>query len=157
MCGATRATSCCLISGLGALDEGKIRRNVALAGAAWRPFEKLSINADFEGGSSGSTYFRTSLYDYQKGRVRGRYQISPSFSFSANASVLHNHNPTPGINYDFLAHQESASLLWSPSGGKISDFRGQLHARPRYGRTSIISIPSFLLPKRRFTSTTATR
>ena len=40
-------------------------------GAAWRPFQKLSINADFEDGSSGSTYFRTSLYNYQKARVRG--------------------------------------------------------------------------------------
>jgi hypothetical protein len=129
------------ISGLGALDEGKIRRNVALAGAAWRPFEKLSINADFEGGSSGSTYFRTSLYDYQRGRLRGRYQISPSFSFSANASVLHNHNPTPGINYDFLAHQESASFVWTPAGGKYLTFEGA------YTRSTVRSDINYLDPE----------
>ena len=134
------------ISGLGSLDEGKIRRNVALAGAVWRPFQKLSINADFEGGSSGSTYFRTSLYDYQRGRVRGRYQISPSLSFSANASVLHNRNPTPGIDYDFLAHQESASLLWSPAGSRNLTFEGS------YTRATVRSDinyldPTFLIPE----------
>ncbi len=72
--------SCCRVSGLVGLEQGKIRSNVALAGAAWRPFQKLSLNAEFEGGSSGSTYFRTSLYNYQKVRVRGRYQILPSLS-----------------------------------------------------------------------------
>jgi len=129
------------VSGLGSLDQGKIRRNVALAGAVWRPFEKLSLNADFEGGSSGSTYFRTSLYDYQKGRALGRYRISPSFSLSVNASVLHNHNPTPGVNYDFLAHQESASLLWSPSGGKYLTFEGS------YTRSTVRSDINYLDPE----------
>jgi hypothetical protein len=134
------------ISGLDSLDQGKIRRNVALAGAAWRPFQKLSLNADFEGGSSSSTYFRTSLYNYQKGRVRGRYQILPSLSVSANASVLNNQNPTPGINYSFLSHQESASFLFAPAGGKTWDFEGG------YTRSTLRSDinyldPEFLIPE----------
>ena len=130
------------VSGLAGLEQGKIRRNVALAGAAWRPFQKLSLNADFEGGSSGSTYFRTSLYDYQKVRVRGRYQILPSFSVLANVNVLNNQNPTPGINYDFLSHQESVSLLYAPAGHGRSISRAATRDR-RCVRTSTISTRDF--------------
>jgi hypothetical protein len=134
------------MSGLVGLEQGKVRRNVTLAGAAWRPFLKLSLNADFEDGSSGSTYFRTSLYNYQKARVRGRYQILPALSVSANASVLNNQNPTPGINYSFLSHQESASFLYSPAGGKTWDFEGG------YTRSTLRSDinyldPEFLIPE----------
>jgi hypothetical protein len=109
---------------LAGLDQGHIRRNVALAGLTFRPSAKLSVNADFEDGSSGQSYYRTSLYNYQKGRVRARYQVTPSFSISANGSVLNNQNPNIGINYDFLSHQESMSFLYSPSGGKYWDIQG---------------------------------
>jgi hypothetical protein len=136
------------ISGLDSLDQGKIRRNVALAGAVWRPLGKVSINLDFEGGSSSSTYFRTSLYDYQRGRARGRYQISPTWSFSANVSALHNRNPTPEANYYFLAHQESASLLWSPTGwGKNLTFEtSYTHGAVRSDINYLD--PEFLIPER---------
>jgi hypothetical protein len=132
-------------SGLAGLEQAKIRRNVALAGAAWRPFTKLSLNADFEGGSSGSAYFRTGLYDYQKVRVRGRYQILPSLSVLANVNVLNNQNPTPGVNYDFLSHQESVSLLYAPAG-RTFDFEGS------YTRSTLRSDinyldPGFLIPE----------
>jgi len=133
-------------SGLAYMDMGKIRRNVVLAGFGWRPMEKLSFNVDFEEGSSGSTYFRTSLYNYQRGRVRGRYRISPSFSLSSSVSVLHNENPTPGINYTFTSHQESASFLFSPASGKYWDFEGT------YTRATVRSDiyylnPTFLIPE----------
>ena len=106
----------------------------------------LSLNADFEGGSSGSIYFRTSLYDYQKVRVRGRYQIFPSFSVLASVNVLNNQNPTPGINYDFRSHQESVSLLYAPAGGRMFDFEGS------YTRSALRSDityldPEFLIPE----------
>jgi hypothetical protein len=81
------------VSELAGFEQGKIRRNVALAGVVWRPLKRLTINGDFEDGSSGSTYFQTSLYDYQKVRVRGRYQASKNLSISASASVLNNRNP----------------------------------------------------------------
>ena len=128
------------VSGLTGLEQGKIRSNVALAGAAWRPFQKLSLNADFEGASSGSTYFRTSLYDYQKGRVRGRYQILPSLSILANVNVLNNQNPTPGIHYDFFSHQESVSLHYAQAGGKTWDFDGS------YTRSTLRSDINYLDP-----------
>ena len=54
------------IAELAGLEAGKIRRSVWIAGLAWRPFQNAWVNLDFEDGSSGSTYFRTSLYNYQK-------------------------------------------------------------------------------------------
>jgi hypothetical protein len=128
------------VSGLVGLEQGKIRSNVALASAAWRPVQKFSLNAEFEGGWSGSTYFRTNLYNYQKVRARGRYQILPSLSVSANVNVLNNQNPTPGIHYDFLAHQESVSLHYAPSGGKMFDFDGS------YTRSTLRSDINYLDP-----------
>lgn len=134
------------IAELTGFEQGKIRQNIALAGISWHPVQSAWVNLDFEDGSSGSTYFRTSLYDYQKARVRGRYQISPTFSVAASATVLNNSNPTPGINYSFLAHQESASFLYSPSGGKFWDFEGS------YTRATLRSDinyldPEFLIPE----------
>ncbi|HWE48814.1 MAG TPA: hypothetical protein VG273_03445 [Bryobacteraceae bacterium] len=128
-------------AGLAGLEQSRMRKNVALAGASWRPVQKLSFNTDFEHGSSGSAYFRTSLYNYDKARLRGRYQISQSFSLLANASVLNNRDPLPGLNYDFLAHQESASILFTPAGGKLWDFEGG------YTRSTLRSNISYLDPE----------
>ena len=116
------------IAGLVGYEQGKIRRNVIIAGVSWHPFQKAWLNFNFENGSSGSTYFRTSLYNYQMARFHGRYQLSPAFSISASASLLNNQNPSPDVNYDFLSHQESASLLYSPGGRKSLGFRRHLHA-----------------------------
>jgi hypothetical protein len=137
------------IAGLVGYEQGKIRRNVIIAGVSWHPIQKAWLNLDFENGSSGSTYFRTSLYNYQKARFHGRYQLSPSFSIAISASVLNNQNPSPEVNYDFLSHQESASLLYSPGGGKIWDFEGT------YTRSTVRSNisypdPEFLIPEQSF-------
>jgi hypothetical protein len=129
------------IAELAGLEQGKIRRSVRIAGLSWHPVQNAWVNLDFEDGSSGSTYFRTSLYNYQKARIRGRHQISPSFSVSANASVLKNQNPSPGINYDFLSHQESASLQYTPAGGKYWDFEGS------YTRSTLRSNITYLDPE----------
>jgi hypothetical protein len=99
------------------------------------------VNIDFEDGSSGSTYFRTSLYNYQKASGRGRYRITSVFSLSASASVLNNQNPSPGINYSFLAHQESASFQYTPNGGKLFSFEGG------YTRSTLSSNIAYLDPE----------
>ena len=137
------------VAELAGYEQGKIRQTILIAGLSWHPVQSAWVNLDFENGSSGSTYFRTSLYNYQKARVRGRYQISPTFSVAASATVLNNSNPTPGINYSFLAHQESASFLYSPGGGKFWDFEGS------YTRATLRSDinyldPEFLIPETSF-------
>jgi hypothetical protein len=127
-------------------ETGNIRNNVFIAGLTYHPVQAAWINLDFEDGISGSTYFRTDLYNYQKGRARGRYQISPSFNISASASILRNNNPSPGVYYTFQAQQESASLMYAPSGGKFWDFEGS------YMRSTLRSDinyldPEFLIPE----------
>jgi hypothetical protein len=137
------------LAGLAGFEQGKIRRNVALAGFSWHPVQNAWINIDFENGSSGSTYFRTGLYNYQKARIRGQHQITPSFSVSASASVLNNQNPSPGVHYDFLAHQESVSLNWHPSKGKTWDFEAG-YTRSTLRSDIFYLDPAYLTPSRSF-------
>lgn len=137
------------LGGLAGLEQGRIRRNVMLGGIAFRPSVKASLNADYEDGSSGRSYYRTSLFNYQKVRVRGRYQITPSLSLAGSATVLNNQNPNAGIRYDYLSHQETASLLYSPSAGKRWDIQGS------YTRATLRSdinylVPAFETPQRSF-------
>ncbi len=73
--------------------------------------------------------------------MRGRYRISSAFNLSAGTSVLNNQNPSPGINYSFLAHQESASLQYTPGGGKLWDFEGG------YTRSTVYSHIAYLDPE----------
>jgi hypothetical protein len=129
------------IAELAGLEEGKLRRNVALAGATWRPLPKLSLNGDLEVGVSGGDYYRTSLYNYHKGRARARYQLNTSLSVSASFNVLTNNNPTVGINYNFTTKQESLSFLYARGGGKIWSLEGS------YTHSSLRSDIGFLDPE----------
>jgi hypothetical protein len=104
---------------------GEVKRQTGLAGLTWRTRDKLSVTFDFEGASSDRSYFRTSLHDYQRGRVQARYQVSPSLNLSARFNVLNNDRPRPQypaagpeLAYSFLSRDNSATLFWNPSEGK---------------------------------------
>jgi hypothetical protein len=125
--------------GLASVDSVKLRQNVGIGGFTYRPVSKLSFSAEGESASSGGAYFRTSLYDYQKVRAQARYHTGP-ISFSADFNLLNNQDPQPGINYDYLSHQESLSILWSPAGGKVFDFQGS------YTRSDLRSNIGYLQP-----------
>jgi hypothetical protein len=86
-------------------------------------------------------YFRTSLQDYQKARMRVRYQPVPSLTIAAGFSVLSNQNPAPSVNYDFLSRENSASVLWNPSGGKRFSLSGE------YTRSTLRSDVNYLEPQ----------
>jgi len=130
----------------GPFEDVQMRQQVGLAGFTYRFRQKLTANFDFEGASSSSAYFRTSLYNYQKARMRARYQATNSLSLNANFTVLNNDNPTPGINYTFLSRDNSVSVQWAPAGGKRitlladysrSTFRSDLSYRvPQDGSTA---------------------
>ncbi len=107
-----------LLSPTGGLASGDLRRTVGLAGATIRPWQKLRISMDFEGASSDQVYFRNSLNNYQKARVLAKYQASASLAFTANFTLLDNQNPAPGVNYDFLARNNSVSVYWMPNNSK---------------------------------------
>jgi hypothetical protein len=112
------------LEGLAGLERSVLRRNTGIGGVTFHPSQKVSVSGDVEGASSSGAYFRTSLYNYQRVRARARYQVATTLNLSADFTLLNNQNPTPGIHYDFLAHQESLALLWSPGGGKTWDFEG---------------------------------
>jgi hypothetical protein len=99
-------------------ESGTVRRQVGLAGLNYRMGRGISLNIDYEGASGDSAYFRTSLQNYQKARVRVRYQPAQSLTIAAGFGVLSNQNPAPTVKYDFLSHDSSLSVQWNPNGGK---------------------------------------
>jgi hypothetical protein len=106
------------LSPIGPFESGNLRRNIALAGATYRAMQKLSLNAEYEGGISDQTYFRNSLNNYSRGRVRARYQAKNSLTFQMNFQVLNNQNPAPDIRFDFLSLHATAGVYWTPNSAK---------------------------------------
>lgn len=103
----------------------KLKRQVGLAGLTWRSRDKFSATFDFEAASSDRSYFRTSLHDYQRGRLQARYQALSSLQLGMRFNVLNNTRPRPDypaagpqLDYSYLARDNSASLYWTPSNGK---------------------------------------
>ena len=109
-------------AGLITVQTDKLSRNVALGSASWRVSSKLLVAADFELGRSGSEYYRTSLYNYSKARVTGRYDLSSTARLSVDYRVLSNQNPLAGSPYKYFSHQESAALQWTPRSVKNTSF-----------------------------------
>ena len=126
------------LSQTGNLVSGSLNRNVALAGMTYRPWKKLSMNLDYEGGASDNIYFRTSLNDYQKGRARANYQIASTLSAQVRFQVLDNQNPDPSIRYSFRSRDNAVSVFWTPGGGKRVSFTGE------YDRATVNSNISYL-------------
>jgi hypothetical protein len=128
-------------AGLISSDSGKIRRHIGLGGLTYRPNAKLVLRAEAEIGSSGSAYFRTSLYDYQKVRAQARYQLVKTLSLSGDFTSLNNQDSQAGIHYDYLSTQESLTLLWTPKDSKTFALEGT------YTRSSLRSDIMFLTPQ----------
>jgi hypothetical protein len=135
--GLTRGS---FISGL-PTESGELRRQVGLAGLNNRMAHGVSVNIDYEGASGDSTYFRTSLQDYQKARVRVRYQPVTSLTIAGGFGVLSNQNPAPTVNYDFLSRDISASVLWNPNGGK------RISLAADYTRSTLRSDIDYIVPQ----------
>jgi hypothetical protein len=134
-----------ILSQTGPLASGQLGRNVALAGATFRPWEKLRVNLDYEGASSDDVYFRTSLNDYQKGRARAQFQATPSLTFTANFWVLSNRNPATGVNFDYLGRSNSVSVFWNPDNGKRFSLGGEYDRATIRSDIIYLSLP-FLNP-----------
>ncbi len=120
--------------------SGELRRNVGLAGLTVRPSQKLSVNLDYEAASSDRVYFRTSLNDYHRARVRAKYQVASALVVQANFQVLNNQNPSPDIRYDFESRRNSLAVFWTPAGSK------RVSVMAEYDRSTLRSNISFLLP-----------
>ncbi len=113
--------------------NGKIRRHVGLAGGVIRARPGLSITMDFEAFPGDQTFFRTGLMDYQKGKVRARYRVKPSLTFSGSFSILDNQNSDPEVRFEMQSRQSSFSAYWTPGGNRrfslLADYtRSTLHS-----------------------------
>jgi hypothetical protein len=129
----------------GLFESGKLNRQVALAGFNARPFQKLSLNAEFEGASTTHAYYRTSLYNYSKLRARARYQVAAALSVQTNFTLLDNQNPNPGLKYDFRSRDNAFSVNWTPNGGKLISLLAQYDRATLRSDISYLSLP-FLAP-----------
>ena len=113
------------LSQTGNLVTGNLRRNIGLAGATFRPIQKMTVTLDYQGGLSDNIYFRTSLNNYNKGSALAKYQITGSLTAQVRLQVLDNQNPDPSIRYDFLSRDNAVSLFWTPEGGKRITVMGE--------------------------------
>jgi len=105
------------LSGL-AMESGTLSRNTGLAGASFRFREKVRASADFEASSGGEEYFRTSLHNYWKLRTRAQWDFLPAWRLAGNFFELHNENPDPLVNLNFVSRATTASLSWLPNSGR---------------------------------------
>ncbi len=121
------------LSQAGPSVAGELHRNVALAGLTYRPSQKLSVNADYESASSDRVYFRTGLNEYNKARVRAKFQAAASLLLQANFRVLDNQNPAPDIQFDFRSRDNSLAAFWTPNSGK------RISVMAEYNRSSVRS------------------
>ena len=124
---------------LGPLVSRPLRRDVGLAGVTARPAKSLSLNLDYEGATTDTAYFRTSLYNYHRMRARARYQPIASLSFQANFAILSNENPALDIHYDLQSRSSSIAAYWTPAGGK------NITVMAEYTRSTLRSSIDYLL------------
>jgi hypothetical protein len=127
--------------GLQPVSQGQLHRQVALGGIVFHLSRKLTASTDAEVATSTGAYFRTSLYNYQKVRAQGRYQVVNSLNLAVDFTMLNNQNPTPGINADSRANQESISLFWAPGASKHWELQGS------YGYSHMRSEIGYLAPQ----------
>jgi hypothetical protein len=131
------------LSQTGPQESGQLNMHVGLAGLSFRMAQKLRGNFDFEASSANRNYFRISLQNYQKARMRASYQALKSLALNASFSYLNNENPVAGFNgYSFLSRENSLSAYWTPWGGtKIS-------LLAEYTRSTLNSDIQYLIPNR---------
>jgi hypothetical protein len=128
------------LSQSGLFESGKLNQQVGIAGFTIRPTKKASINAEYEGGSTTHAYFRTSLYNYNRLRLRARYQVTDSLSFQANFNWLQNQNPSQDVKQDFRSRDNSLSAQWRPNAAKW------ISVLAEYDRYTLRSSINYLMP-----------
>jgi hypothetical protein len=126
------------------LESAELRRHVGIAGVNYRIGQKFRITADAEGSSSGQTFFRTSLQDYQKAHIRASYSLSSEWRLAADFGLLNNSNPAQGVNLDYSSKIESVSAFWTPKA--IKAIKGATLLLD-YSRSAVRSSILYLVPQ----------
>jgi hypothetical protein len=140
--GEIQAPAALVIEDLGT-EQAKRRRNSLVAGVVARAWQKVRLSADYEQAWSTSAFFRTSLYNFQRGRVQARYEPFQTLTLTGNFNILNNDNPVPAT-YKFRSWDASASLYWTPRASRYTIMAE--YARPSYSSTIQFLNPSTLTP-----------
>ncbi|HTA70246.1 MAG TPA: hypothetical protein VK776_18290 [Bryobacteraceae bacterium] len=122
-------------------EAANLSRNVGIAGFNYRLGQKFRVTASAEGSNSGAIYFRTSLQNYEKARIRASYDLMSTLRVAADFSLLNNSNPDPSVRLDFSSKVESASVFWTPNGAKWANLLVD------YSRSAINSSILYLVPE----------
>ncbi|MEZ5395291.1 MAG: hypothetical protein R2724_21070, partial [Bryobacterales bacterium] len=118
--GDARVPEATLVFSPEARNEGKIKRHVALAGAAARLWKgRLRLTGDFEASPGDRTFFRTGLMNYKKGNARARWKINDEISVHGAFSILDNQNNDPAIDLSFQTRRSSVTVSYAPDGGRL--------------------------------------
>jgi len=132
-----------------ALERGELKRHAVLAGIAYRITDRISVNADSEVARSDRVLFRTSLSDYEKVRLRGRYQLLDSLQLYGTFQYLNNSNPPELNQFEFQSRQTSIGLQWLPKQGQTFQFLGE-YSRSAIRSDLLFYVPQFLQQERSF-------
>ena len=139
--GDTSEPAALAFQGAGLTQEStKVDRNVALAAITFRMTDKLRASADFEGSPGDRSFFRTSLNNYEKGRLQARYQLRENLQLAGEFTILNNQNPDPAIMFDYLSRYSAVSAYWTPSTKR------KLSLMAEYARSTLHSNILYLLP-----------
>lgn len=130
-----------LFSTNGIYDAGKLRRNTGTAGATLRLRPRLTVFGDVEVARSTAILFRTSLGDFDKYRVRAKYDVSPNLNLQINFASLRNENPPQFGLFSLKQRQAAAAIQWLPRGGKHFKLLGE------YARSSLRSVIDYTVPQ----------
>ena len=122
-------------------ESGSLRRQVGIGGVTYKVAKKIRVVADFEAAASDQAYFRTSLRNYQKARVRASFDVNPALRFSADFTLLNNNDPDPQIRYEFKTRNESVAAFWTPTGAR------HYNLLLDYSRSSVSSNITYLAPQ----------
>ena len=128
-------------SGMNGTDYNKLSRQTFTAGATVRLRPKLTVFGDAEIARSSAILFRTSLGDFEKYRVRARYDATANLNLQLNFGSLTNQNPPQFGSFDLRQKQASAAIQWLPRGGKKAKLIGE------YTRSSTRSEIGYTIPQ----------
>jgi hypothetical protein len=122
-------------------ERGELRRHGALMGAGYRITDRFSLYSDVEIVRSNRVLFRTSLTDYEKARIRGRYALTGKLRMFGSVQYLNNGNPPDRNRFEFRSTQEAMGLEWMPGSGQGLQVLGE------YARSALRSDLLYLAPQ----------
>ncbi len=126
-------------------EAGELKRHAGLFGANYRVTRKAVLNLDYEAADASSTYFRSSLHDYHRARIRARLHLRDDLQFNAGFHYLTNDNPAAGENHEFRDVRATGSLRWRPRGGQRFNVLGEYSFSALKSDIGIL-IPPFFQP-----------